>query len=174
MNTDTFDFREARRQCMNFGLRVAILWSASFLCSMYAPKMFLLSWLSLGLAFYSLLATARMIRDYNRLVARPTWLRSGWMIFITYFYATLLTTLVQYIYFRFLDNGQLASNIEALWQLPAYQNLAQRVEWETAKAMITSPTQMTYSLFIYNAFLGAFLTLPTLLLAQGMRQKTKG
>lgn len=165
MNTDRFDFREARRQCMLFGLRVALLWSGSFLCSMYAPQWFLLSWLGLGLGVYSLFAAARMIRDYNQEVSNFSLTKTGWMILITYFYTTLLTTLIQYVYFRFLDSGQLLANIEMARQVPAYRDLFQNMNWEAAKAVLSNPAQIAYSLFLYNALLGALLTLPTLLLA---------
>ena len=168
MNAPSFDYKEARKYCMNFGMRVAFLWSISFLCSMYGSKYPLLSILGFFFGLYSIFFAGRLIRWYNQQAPSPArFLRSWWMALLTYFFATLATTLVQYIYFRFLDHGMLLSQVELIMNTPEYSQLLQGIneeEFKQSMTIMSNPSQMTYSMFLMNMTLGLILSLPTSLI----------
>lgn len=94
----------------------------------------------------------------------------------TFFYASMLFAVAQYVYFRFLDHGalisMLTSSIKALE--PVYQ--AQGVSVEGLKQSVEmigqlSPVEIAFVFMMQNIFMGFFMSFPIALLT---RRSTTG
>lgn len=167
MRTNAYDYREARRLSMNFGMRTAVWWSISFLCTMYGVRYPILANLGVFIAIFSVYYAGRLIRWYNQQIGYAPAFNTWWLALITYFFATLSTTLVQYIYFRFLDKGMMLQQMEQFMQMPEYRQLLQgfsKADIQQSMELMKSPAQMTYAVFLFNIFLGLLLSFPTMLI----------
>ncbi len=167
MGTTNFDYKEARRYCMSYGMKIALCWSATFLCSMYGMRVVLLSDVGLVIGLYSVYYAGRLIRDYNKENDNSSMLRTWWMSFLTYIFAALCTTLVEYLYFRYLDGGMLAERLEMALQIPAYRQMFEELsgeDFEQAMAVFSNPSQLAYGMFMLNVTLGFILSIPTMMI----------
>ncbi len=174
MDTPSFDYKEARSYCMNYGLLVGLCWSASFVCAMWGQRHPFVGNLGLLIGLLSIYYAGRLIRGYNRESGNSAWLRTWWMSFLTYIFATLLTAVVQYIYFRFIDNGMLLQQTEEVMHLPQYEQLFEGFDEKAvqqALSTFTSPTQLTFRFFSLNILLGLVLSIPTMLIGNTKLKK---
>ncbi len=103
-----------------YGLCMGGFWLASFGCTMYGIDAPLLGILGNFLGIFSVVVMARMIRDYRVRVHDLSWPQSLWFALTVCMYATLVTTLGQYIHFAFLDRGHFLHVMETLFQNPQY------------------------------------------------------
>ena len=120
-NTNKFNNVQARAFCMQYGLVVGLLTSASFLATMYglgAPSVGLLGNI---LGIFAFVAAFRFIRSYRQEVERLSFLQACYMAFLTLFFASLLTAVVQYLYLAFLDHGRLFMQVEQMLSMPEYE-----------------------------------------------------
>ncbi len=175
MGTPGFDYREARSYCMNYGLLVGTCWSASFLCTMWGQGHPFVGNLGLLIGLVSIYYAGRLIRGYNVESGNRGWLRTWWMSCLTYLFATMLTAVVQYVYFRYFDGGMLVRQMEQVMQMPQYKQLFAGVDegaLQQALVSLNSPTQLTVRFFSMNILLGLVLSIPTLLIAgTGLNKK---
>lgn len=168
-----FDRQQARAYCMQYGAVVGIVCSLSFLCMMYAGNSPLLGATGNALGLFALWKAGRQIRKFRLTVSPIGFGKACYMAILTYLFAILVVAVVQYIYFRFLDEGRMVAQVEQLLTLPEYHKmLVQMAGTEDIESHLTStldmmrnPTQMTIQLLSTNLFLSLLLTIPTALIA---------
>lgn len=148
-------------------LPIGIMWSASFLCTMYGTERPLLSMLSTALGITSVYVLYRQLTNYRRLHSSVSWLHILCLSFMVCLLAGLLTDAVQYVYFVFFDGGRLLSMLGTVLQSEEYRVTWQRImpgtNLEEVQTMIQSMTvrDIMLQLVIYNIM----LALPISLLA---------
>lgn len=98
------------------GMLIAGMWFTSFLCSMYSLDYPMLAYVGNVVGILSLYALYLTVVRYRAFVAPLRFLSCCKMAFITCFCAVMLTTMAQYLYFRFIDGGHLATSITRMLQ----------------------------------------------------------
>ena len=161
-------------------LPIGLLWSASFLCTMYSTERPLLSMLGTALGLISIYTLYKQLTNYRRLYP-SNWLHILRLSFVTCILAGLLTDAVQYAYFLLLDNGRFLSLLSTTLQseeyLQAWKQVLSESNLEEIKKMIQSLT--IRDIMLQMAFYNVLLALPVSLLAalpvrQGARGKDEG
>lgn len=168
---DIFNYKQARAFAAVYGTWVGIMWIGSFACYILGLSNPLLANFSFILGLLSIIAAIVQMRRFHRNIAPLSLGRAYWMALLIYSYSTLLMALGQYIYFRYLDNGFLASAYEAVINNPQYQELLQSMmpgqdyKTTTNEAINllrnSSAGTLTIQLMVYNMLLGFILALPT-------------
>lgn len=151
------------------GFLLFLLWIASFaiiinnpasawgsLLAMATP--FFVGWLLIKFRNYAL----KGVISFRRALAYSVF---------TFFYASMLFAVAQYVYFRFLDNGALISMlISSIKTLePIYQ--AQGVSIEGLKQSINmigemTPVEIAFIFMMQNIFMGFFMSFPIALVTR--------
>lgn len=181
---ETFSYSKARAYAGQYGAWVGALWIASFCCYMGGLSQPWLANIGLFIGFFSLIFTGILLRGFRRSVAPLSFLRAWWMGWLCFLYASLLTAAVQYVYFRFVDNGRLINAYTTLFEQPENrQLLAAMMPGEDADMAIgqvlellgsLSPIEITVEWMIYNIFLGFILAVPVALIGiTGRRADSK-
>lgn len=107
---DTFDYRKARAYAMHLGLVGGAIWAASFLLTVYGfPSM--MSNIAPFIGLSSIFVVGNKTRRYREENADVTFLRAWWLTWYTFMCTVLICTIVQYVYFAFLDNGQMCEKM---------------------------------------------------------------
>ncbi len=152
---------------MNFGTIMGILFSLSFVCSMYAPRLAMLGIMSNLLAIAALFVCITALRSIRGKFTGISYLQVCRMTVSMFFFAILFTALIQYIYFAYLDHGQLAKQIETIIEMPEYRKLLQQMAGNSqdidtmissALEVIQNPTRATMQLMWMNLFVSLFAT----------------
>lgn len=147
-------------------LPLGLMWSVSFLCTMYGNERPLLSMLSTALGIISIYMLYKQLTNYRRLYP-SSWLYILRLSFVTCILAGLLTDAVQYAYFLLLDNGRflsmLGTALESEEYHQAWQQLFPGSDIDDIKKLIQSMTvrDTMLQLALYNVL----LALPVSLLA---------
>lgn len=149
---------------------LAIWWIASFACQMQAATMPALGFLTYGLGVFSLCSLAKNVAVFRTLEHPVGWARQLWFALLTCLFCTLITTLAQHLYFRFLDGGAFLSNVMKSMEqqefIEAWQNMQSGVTLDEMKTQLSSITlgEMTMTLFWINLSLSLiFAPMATLL-----------
>ena len=116
LKQETFNYPQARAFAGQYGLIVGLMWIASFGCAMYAFDYNLLGHAGNLLALLSLFIEVKLIRQFQYEIATLSTLRRWWMAWNVAMYAALLTSFVQFIYFKFLDNGHLIGSFNRMME----------------------------------------------------------
>ena len=111
-------------------LPLGLMWSASFLCTMYGADRPMLSMLGTALGLISLYMLAKQLTNYRRLYP-SSWPGILRLSLMTCLLAGLLTDAVQYAYFLFLDNGRLLSMLAGAMQSEEYRQAWQQLMPDT-------------------------------------------
>ncbi len=157
------DFMQLKAFARQDALMLALLWTTSFACIMM---------LHAG-AFGDLLAVAtpflvgwRLVRFREGVLGGTISFRRAFAYSLYEFaYASLIFALVQFAYFRFLDNGTFASTITETMRMltPIYKQngmtLAQINESIGIIQMLT-PVQWAFLFMMHNLFIGVVASLP--------------
>jgi|LAHS01.1.fsa_nt_gb hypothetical protein len=154
------------------GLIVLLLWVASFAATILMPQM----------PWGNLLALATPFVVYWRLAGFRDYALGGsisfWRAFAyswyTLFYASLLFCIVQYVYFRFLDNGRffdiMNSGLRMLEPIYKEQGLSvQELKDSMSLLQTLKPIQLAFVVLTQNIFIAVLLSLPIALI--GRRKK---
>lgn len=178
-NNNTLNMALAHEYCRRFGLMAGGAWSLSFLLAMWGLSSPLMGNLGTIVGLLSVVLVGRLLQRFRLEVFPTTYRQTWWMAIVTYGCATLVTALVQYLYFRFLDHGQLYNFFVAMLENPEYKQLllqashgltVKEIEKMMSETML-SPTAMTLTLLWYNIILGLILSIPSALI--GMRKGNK-
>lgn len=147
-------------------LPVGMMWSASFLCTMYGTGNPLLSVLGTALAIISVYMLYRQLTNYRRLYPHTTWGGIFRLSLLTCLLAGLLTDAAQYLYFAFLDDGRLLSDVlDPAMQSEEYREVWQQLmpgtDMEEVQRMMQSMTvqDIMLQLVIYNILLACPISL---------------
>lgn len=107
-------------------LPVGALWTLSFLGSMYGTEQPLLSMLGSVLPLISVFILRRMLGGYRSL-QHVSGMQVLYAALLTGLFAGLLTDLMQYAYFLFLDNGRLLTNVATAMESDEYRQALQQL-----------------------------------------------
>ena len=148
-------------------LPIGLMWSASFLCTMYGTERPLLSMLSTALGIISIYMLYKQLTNYRRLYPDVSWLHVMRLSFVTCLLAGLLTDAAQYMYFLWLDNGRLLSLLNATMQSEEYNQAWQQIFPDTNMNEVQKVVQsMTIrDIMLQLMFYNIILSLPISLLA---------
>ncbi len=97
---------------MSYGTWTAIMWAASFLCSMYAQEAPLVGAMSTPLALFSLYYITRLVARGANETERTSFLSIMNLTLWAYLFCAMFTTFVQAIYFIGFDGGRFASMMQ--------------------------------------------------------------
>ena len=158
------------------GFYTGLCWSASFILSMLS-----LTNPSWGLAgnFLGVLTIwvagvqLRSFQTLNADMSEPWGVRTRWhKSLMVQLLAALLCTFVQYMYFRYFDNGRMLTSMTEIYSDPAnIEALKQMVPDYKPEDMIAMLSQITFSqltlnFLVINSFLAIVLSLPTAFVAR--------
>ena len=172
MENKTFDWPLARAHTMNYGALVGIMCSISFLCSMYGLQSPSLGLISNVLALLAFIVAGRCIRSFSNNIPPTRFGQACWMAFNIFLYAILITALVQFLYFTYLDQGRLATQMQHITAMPEYRQLLEQMApngnadeiIKTAISITSSPARATSQLLWMNCFMALLLIIPTALI----------
>ena len=180
MSETPFDFSQARGHAARWALWVGLWWIASFALTMLS-----LSHTSLGIwqwvcAIASLVTLIRGVNSYTAQVTECGFLRRWWLAWTTSLYAALLTTMAQYLYFRFLDKGHMMTALREMFENEEVKEaMAQQfpqIDFGAQMEMMSSISlgEMTATMLMTNLMVALVMGLLGALLTRGgKRQKTK-
>lgn len=157
---------EARREAMILGLKCGLVWIISFLFSVYSfPSSLSQFGVMFGLVSIPLVGVS--IRRYRRRMTGMSWLMALWMSWTAFMGSALICTIVQYVYFAFLDNGHLMNGMMAMVQdrevVSAYSRLGMsdllsQMRMSIEELSTFSAKDLTVSLGGSNLFIALFLS----------------
>ena len=164
-------YRQFKAYATQYGTFVGLMWVTSFACYIGGFSAPFLSTLCLFLGITSPLLAIYLGKRFRRDACEGfiSFGRALWFALLMFFYATLLTTIVQYIYFRFIDNGFLFSAFETLLQQPevkeSLNSMLSTMELENVTDILSSitPSQLTFNMLTFNMFAGMILSFPVAL-----------
>ncbi len=155
------------------GVFLSLLWLASFAAMMFAPQSPWGSLLAMATPFLVGWLLQRF-RNYA-LGGHISFRRSLVFSVLTFFYASMIFALAQYLYFRFLDQGTFLSNlmddIKGLKEVYAQNGMPVK-ELEDGVALIGSlpPIQLAFMFMMQNIFVGLVLSVPVALVCKKKQQ----
>ncbi|MCC8188234.1 MAG: DUF4199 domain-containing protein [Bacteroides sp.] len=165
---------------MYCGTYLGIFWIVKFiflpLALSYSFCMFLFVALTIGVPFIGY-AFLKAYRD--KVCGGEITFLNGWLFTVfMYMFASLLTAVAHYIYFRYLDQGYFMEKYEMLVQtLLAADVSGMEVYRDQLEAMISefrsvTPIDLTINMLSRNVFFGSILAIPTAWVAR--RRKNPG
>lgn len=145
------------------GLLLALFWTASFAMTMMAPQSIWGNVLAMATPFFMGWRTT-LFRD-GALDGVISFRRAAAHGIYSVFYASLVFALVQYVYFRFLDNGTfmgiMSDGVKVIEDLYNQQGLNTSEITQSLETMRSiSPVQWTFMLMLQNITIGSLLALP--------------
>lgn len=118
---DTGKIKQTKAFARQDGAILGIVWIASFVCTMMAvePKYQMLGLLSNIMILSTPFVVAKRLKYFRDIVREGhISFRHGLYYCIqTFFYATLLLTIVQYLWFRFMDTGMFMTQLQTNYQM---------------------------------------------------------
>ena len=166
---------------MNWGTVVGILCSFSFLCSMYGLQYSSLGLLSNLLGVAAVIVAGNGIRKFRWEVGNITFGQACRMAISIYFYAILLTAMVQYIYFAYLDHGRLIAQMQTILSIPEYRQWMEQMAngedvdtlVKTTMSVLQKPAQAAMQLLWMNCIVALLLTPITALIGVTGKKKAE-
>ena len=160
-------FAEALIQLRAFarqdGLILSLVWVCSFAAALYIPQSDIGSFLALSTPF--VVAWRLMQFRKNALDGIISFRRGLAYSWFTFFYASLLFCLAQYIYFRFLDTGLFRSILSNALQTVSEVYQASGIDTQESRntieeLMTLKPMQLSFLFMMQNIFIGTIMSLP--------------
>lgn len=176
---------KSRAYAMEYGTFLGIAWSIVFI--LYATSItknnILLMLLSSGLLILLPILAFYLSWRYSAksLTQSISWIQSWSFVFMMFVYASLLTGAVEFIYFKYLDNGALFQSIKDMAYdevlFDTYKNAGMENYVLTLRESIDTILQistidLTLSLFNQNIFTGMLLSIPCMIIVKKMNQKS--
>lgn len=158
------------------GFYTGLCWSASFILAMLSLTQPAWGFAGnlLGVASIWVAGWQLRVWQMNNTDKAHLWgVRQRWhKSLLVQMLAALLCTFVQYLYFRYMDNGEMMSILTELYSNPANaETLKQMMPEYDPKEVITLLTQitlreLTINLLVVNAMLALILSIPTAFVAK--------
>ncbi|MCR5131034.1 MAG: DUF4199 domain-containing protein [Prevotella sp.] len=145
------------------GLFLGLYWTVSFALTMMIPESALGSLMALSTPFFM---GWRLCAFRDKALDGVISFRRGFAYCVySVLYASLVFALAQYIYFRFLDNGNFMSimnnGVNAIEEVYKQQNIDTSELHKAVESMgKVTPMEWTFAIMMQNIFLGALLGLP--------------
>lgn len=160
---DVISIVQVKAYARQAGLILALLWIASFAFMVLAPNSSVGSLLAMATPFFVgwLLKCFR----HEALSGLLSFRRGLAFSCLTFFYASLVFALVQFLYFRFLDGGtflsNIASQIDMLDKVYVEKGMPPTNLKDGVSLMLQlTPIQMAFTFMMQNVFIGGLLSLP--------------
>lgn len=168
---------DALRQLKAFarqdGVILWLVWLVSFAMMRYAPQMALGNLLALSTPLVVMwrLKVFRTDALEGVISYRRAWVYSMYV----FFYASLLFAVIQYAYFRFLDNGafvgSMVSTMDAFAPNYMQMGMTQQELGQTKELLLAlTPIELSFLFMMQNLFLGGLMSL--FIAAFGMKRRT--
>jgi len=167
MIINVMDLVQLKAYARQYGVALALVWTASFLSIVLAPASVLGSLLALSTP---IVVGWFLVRFRNDALDGHISFRRGYAFSCyTFFYASLLFAAVQFVYLRFFDHGafmaMLGASIKTMEDVYRQEGAAALQAVEQMKQTIgmvgqLSPLQLTFVVMMDNLFIGALLSLP--------------
>lgn len=162
------------------GAIVGAMWIVSFFCVVGDLSAPLVGLAGLALGFYSLVTAALRLRKFrDRILGGSiTFGRAMLYLVMTFFYATLLFALAQFLYFQFLDHGRLVDQYVQVLSQPDYARMASDVYGMDSKQMIAilqntigvmRPIDIAFQFLSLNVIFSIIVSVPLAALVQKRR-----
>ncbi len=158
-------FQQARSYSIQYGLYVSLYWIASFLCLMYAMKFPFLSIVSQIAAFMSLFAAIKYVSEYCSRIQPLNFLQKILFSLNICTFASLITTIVQYFYFRYIDKGAIFHTMAESLSDPSFKELFEKqmpgFAIEDILEILSKTTYLEFAIqfLIANTFIAFIFTL---------------
>lgn len=159
-------FAEALTQVRAFarqdGLILTLVWIGSFVSVLYIPQSVIGSLLAMATPFVVIWRLTKFRNNVlNGIISFRRSLAYSWL---TFFYASLLFCLAQYIYFRFLDHGLFNSILITATQVVSETYQTQGFDTQDFKDaierfMTLKPIQLSLIFMMQNIFMGTIMSL---------------
>ena len=148
-------------------LPVGVMWTASFLCTMYGMGRPLVSMFGSALAIVSIYLLYRQLTNYRRLYPTASWLHTLLLSFVTCLLAGLLTDAAQYVYFAWLDDGRFLTLLGSTFASPETREAWKQMMPEVnPDEMLAAMQQLSIrDIMAQIAFYNILLALPVSLIA---------
>lgn len=161
-----------QKYAMHFGTLMGAYWILKFILfplGLTIPfLLFLFIGLTLGVPFMGYYYV-RMYR--NKVCAGQIGFLHAWLFTVfMYIFASLLTAVVHYIYFRYIDHGYVIDTYSVLMNqamqtgIPGMEEYTQQLKDAMEAIRQLTPIDITMQLISQNVFYGSLLALPTALL----------
>lgn len=145
------------------GALLSLLWIASFASIMYMPATPIGNLLALATPFF---VGWRLAKFRNYALGGVISIRRGFAYSAyTFFYASAIFAVAQYLYFRFLDGGafigMLTETMDAI--APVYKDVGmERGQWKQNVELLAAfkPIQWAFMFMMQNLIVGFILSLP--------------
>lgn len=164
MDKLVYDNSFLRAHATRLGVIVGVYWSGSFLCNMYGASMPLLGLLAMPLGLLCMFRIGGILGRMMAVTEGLTRRRAWRLCLVGHLLGILLVTLLQYVYFRYLDDGMLMRSMMETLELPEMKELLKNFPDEARDQMMeimSNPALMTRQLFFYNIFLALVVSVPT-------------
>lgn len=157
------------------GALLALLWIAAFFCTLFIPGGSLGRILTLStplFVFWRLLS----FRDYA-LEGIISYRKALYYCVFTFFYASFIFAVIQFIYFRFFDSGQFMGliNTTALSVISTYKEKGIDVEKDILTSiepmMQLSPLNLAFIFMIQNVIIGFIISIFLAFLGKVIKRK---
>lgn len=163
MSINTQHLAQLKAYAQLEGLYLSIYMTAGFLLTMNAPESGLGNILTLCTPFFTAWRL-RCFRD-DVLEGSISLRRAAAFVIYTFFYASLIFAIVQYVYFRYLDNGTFAVMVNQSAEIMKPYMLANGMtgeEWQQSIDMMTgmTPIYRAFMFMMQNIVAGFVLALP--------------
>ena len=158
---------------MIYGTSMGIFWILKFMLIPFIFAMPFTSLLFLGLTAAVPFLGYFFVRQYRnrycvngRIGFVPAWIFS----ILMYAFAALLVSVAHYIFFRYVDGGDMVANYTAILEelqhtAPEMKEVVTQYKEATELVAAMAPIEMTIQLLLNNLFYGMILALPTAFIA---------
>lgn len=175
---------KSRAYAMEYGTFLGLSWSIIFL--LYTTSIinnnFLLMLLSsimhISLPLFSFYLSWRY--STKIIIQNLSWLQSWSFAFMMYVYASLLTGAVEFIYFKYFDNGALFYSIKSMaydndmfeiYKNAGMENYVITLRESVDAILQISTIDLTLSLFNQNIFTGMILSIPCMIIIKKLHKQ---
>ena len=161
---DLFRIKQTKAFARQDGAILGAVWIASFICTMLSANS---SMQMLGLVANLLLISIPFVMAKRLKIFRDevreghiSFMSGSFYCFQTFFYATLLLTIVQYLWFRFMDMGPFMSQLQANYQMiaQAYQLTANETKEVLNAIFMMKPIAWAAMFMITDIIAGIILS----------------
>lgn len=169
--TETTVREQARQAAAYYGLAVAVLWILSFGLTMGGLTHPILSPLGFLTGILSIVRCGVLVRGFRAATPGVSLSMAYRLCWLTFLLAALLTTMAQYVYFRWIDGGVLAATYRTM--LSTMQIAIPQADAEAVVDLIESltPRQWAINMMLYNLILATVLAPVALLFARIKNKK---
>ncbi len=174
---DATTYKQLRAFAAQYGAAVGLIWIASFAFYVIGLTRPLVGNLALLTGLLSIVAAGLLLRRFRQEVCPLRFWQTWWMGALTFMYASVLMAVAQFVYFRYIDHGQMADAYAAILQQPEAiammqgmmpgEDVGQAATEVIGLLRTISPIRLTFEFLIYDLALGLVLAFPTAWIAWG-------